>query len=274
MLLWLKGLSRVKTPRKRSAPPTATRLFSKSIVTCQLPLEPRARGAVTPAAFAVPSAPKKLSRLVAADEADAALLLTHSALPRCTLTGTDHTSVPELTIVFRSWGMTLSQPSDAQTLVIGSIFEALTQVLTSSWPAWTWKLSGGLPPCMRVASTAFALLPAPPATAWFTMVTLGYFALKILSLVAVVPALPPHAARNSAKVPPRARTPAAVPTRWTNSRRVQLAFIPFLRGSDSVHTSKMSLLLPSSRAVAGRECAGSKSYSTSPKPHSNPARGR
>jgi hypothetical protein len=74
-------------------------------------------------------------------------------------------------------GITASQPSEFQTLVIGSIFEALTHVLMSSWPAWTWKLSGGLPPWMRVASTAFALLPAPPATAALMMLTPGYFAL-------------------------------------------------------------------------------------------------
>src|ERR1700694_4523150 len=162
-----------------SAPPTATRLFSKSIVTCQLPLEPSASGAWMPLALAVPSAPRKLSRLlvVVADTAEAALALTQRALPRWTLTGTDHTSLPELTIVFRSLGMTLSQPSDAQMLVIGSIFPAFTQVLISSWPAWTWKLSGGWPPWMRVPNTAFALLPAPPATASLTMVTPAYFCL-------------------------------------------------------------------------------------------------
>jgi len=60
-------------------------------------------------------------------------------------------------------------------LVIGSILDAFTQLLISSCPAWTWKLSGGLPPCMRVASTAFAVDPAPPATAELVMVTLGYF---------------------------------------------------------------------------------------------------
>ena len=107
--------------------------------------------------------------------ADPALArFTHSALPRWTLTGTDQTSLPLLTIVFRSLGMTLSQPSEFQMLVIGSILSALTQVLISSWPAWTWKLSGGLPPCMRVASTALALLPAPPATAALMIFTLEY----------------------------------------------------------------------------------------------------
>src|SRR5882672_6484242 len=173
MLLSVQELLPVKSPREKSAPPTATRLFSNSIVTCQLPFEPSASGAWMPEPFAVPSAERKLSRLlvVVADTADAALALTQRALPRCTLTGTDHTSLPELTIVFRSLGMTLSQPSEFQMLVIGSIFEALTQVLISSWPAWTWKLSGGLPPCMRVASTAFALLPAPPATAALTIWT-------------------------------------------------------------------------------------------------------
>src|SRR2546421_12281449 len=97
------------------------------------------------------------------------------ALPRWMLTGTDQTSPPELTMSFRSLGMTLSQPASFQIFVIGSILEALTQVLISSWPAWTWKLSGGLPPCMRVASTAFALVPAPPATAAFVIFTSAYF---------------------------------------------------------------------------------------------------
>src|SRR2546426_2226374 len=152
-------------------------LFSSSIVTCQLPLEPSARGAWMPADFALPRADRKLSRLLPVPGviAEPALArLTHSALPRWTLTGTDQTSLPLLTMVLRSFGMTLSQPSEFQMLVIGSILFAATHVLISSCPAWTWKLSGGLPPCIRVASTALALLPAPPATAALTIFTLGY----------------------------------------------------------------------------------------------------
>ena len=102
-------------------------------------------------------------------------LLYQSALPRWTLTGTDQTSPLELTMSLRSLGILLSHPSEFQMLVIGSILEALTQLLISSCPAWTWKLSGGLPPCMRVASTALAVDPAPPATAELVIVTLGYF---------------------------------------------------------------------------------------------------
>src|SRR5712691_9481799 len=117
-------------------------LFSKSIVTSQLPWEPRASGSLMPAALAVPSADRKPSSVFCVPgvmDEPALARFTHSALPRWMLTGTDQTSPPELTIVFRSLGMTLSQPSDFQTLVIGSILFALTQVLMSSWPAWTWK---------------------------------------------------------------------------------------------------------------------------------------
>src|SRR6266849_6506113 len=115
-------------------------LFASSIVTCQLPFEPRASGAAMPAALALPSAEMKLSRVLpvpGVNDDPALARLTHSELPRWMLTGTDQTSVPLLTIVFRSLGMTLSQPSEFQMLVIGSILSAFTQVLISSWPAWT-----------------------------------------------------------------------------------------------------------------------------------------
>src|ERR1700704_2696134 len=39
---------------------------------------------------------------------------------------------------------------------------------------WTWKLSGGSPPSMRVLSTALAFVPAPPATVALTMSTPGF----------------------------------------------------------------------------------------------------
>src|SRR5712691_6104993 len=148
------------------------------MVTCQLPFEPSARGAFSPPALALPSEERKSSSVSTLLGSTVSLLpAIHSALPRWTLTGTDQTSLPLLTIVFRSLGITASQFSEFQTLVIGSILSAFTQVLMSSWPAWTWKLSGGLPPCIRVASTAFALLPAPPATAALMMFTLAYFCL-------------------------------------------------------------------------------------------------
>src|SRR5207253_1596405 len=193
---------------------------SSSIVTCQLPLEPSARGAWMPADFALPRADRNASRLLPVPgviEEPALARLTQSALPRWTLTGTDQTSLPLLTIVFRSFGITLSQRSEFQMLVIGSILSALTQVLMSSCPAWTWKLSGGLPPCMRVAtpvligagpawtrelaggfpprmrvaSTALALPPAPPATAALTIFTPGYFGWWILNFAARPSASPP-----------------------------------------------------------------------------------
>src|SRR6266567_2317853 len=135
-------------------------LFSSNICTCQLPLEPSARGACT-FAFSLPSADKKSSIVVGGVMllSSRIFLLYQSALPRWTLTGTDQTSPLELTMSLRSLGIVLSQPSLFQTLVIGS------------WPAWTWKLSGGFPPSMRVFSTALALVPAPPATVALTICT-------------------------------------------------------------------------------------------------------
>src|SRR3979490_1957238 len=56
----------------------------------------------------------------------------------------------------------------------GSIFSVTTQVSVSSWPMWTWKLSGGSPPSMRVLRTALALGPAPPATVALTISTPGF----------------------------------------------------------------------------------------------------
>ena len=53
-------------------------------------------------------------------------MLNHSALPRWTLTGIDHTSPLELTMSFRSFGMALSSPSSFQMPVMGSILPALT----------------------------------------------------------------------------------------------------------------------------------------------------
>src|SRR5205823_14907501 len=101
-------------------------------------------------------------------------LLYQAALPRWTFTGTDHTSPFELTMSLRSLGILLSHPSEFQMLVMDSILLAFTQLEISSWPACTWKLSGGRPPCIRVASTALAVEPAPPATAELVIVTFGY----------------------------------------------------------------------------------------------------
>src|SRR5260370_39866897 len=149
-------------------------LFSSSICPCQLPCEPSASGA-PPGNFvlSLPSADRKSSMFVGGVMLlpSRIFLLYQSALPRWMLTGTDQTSPLELTMSLRSLGMVLSQPSLFQTLVIGSIFPAFTQVLISSCPAWTWKLSGGLPPSIRVFSTAFALVPAPPATVALTIFT-------------------------------------------------------------------------------------------------------
>src|SRR5256886_17063635 len=104
-------------------------LFSSSIVTCQLPFEPRARGAATPADFALLKEERKSSRL--STVLGATLLRLdpiHSALPRGTLTGTDQTSLPLLTRVLAAFGMTLSHPSEFQMLVIGSIRSPRTHV--------------------------------------------------------------------------------------------------------------------------------------------------
>src|SRR5712692_2322472 len=152
-------------------------LFSSSICTCQLPLEPSASGAGT-FDLSLPSAERKSSIDVGAVMllSSRIFLLYQRALPRWMLTGTDQTWPCELTMSLRSFGILLSHPSLFQTLVMGSIFPAFTQVLISSCPAWTWKLSGGLPPSIRVLSTALALVPAPPATAALTIFTFGYLA--------------------------------------------------------------------------------------------------
>src|SRR5213082_3701809 len=152
-------------------------LFSSSIWTCQFPpLEASASGVVIPFAFSW----LRAEVMSSADCGGLTLLLSRSfllyqsALPRWTLTGTDQTSPFALTMSLRSLGILLSHPSEFQMLVMASILLAFTQLAISSWPAWTWKLSGGRPPCIRVASTALAVEPAPPATAELVIVTFGY----------------------------------------------------------------------------------------------------
>ena len=152
-------------------------LFSSSIWTCQLPpFEASASGFATPLAFKALSAEVNCSGVSGGltPLLSSSFLLYQSALPRWTFTGTDQTSPFELTMSLRSLGILLSHPSAFQMLVMDSILLAFTQLAINSWPAWTWKLSGGRPPCIRVASTALAVEPAPPATAEFVMVTLGY----------------------------------------------------------------------------------------------------
>ena len=53
---------------------------------------------------------------------------------------------------------------------------ATTHVPISSWPACTWKASGGSPPSMRVLSTARALTPEPPVTVALMTSTPGWSA--------------------------------------------------------------------------------------------------
>src|ERR671935_2983179 len=139
-------------------------LFSSSICTCQLPLEASASGVAMPLDFSELSADVICSGVSggATPLLSRSFLLYQRAFPRWTFTGTDQTSPLELTMSLRSFGILLSQPSLFQMLVIGSILLALTQLLISSWPACTWKLSGGPPPCTLGGSTAFAVEPAPP----------------------------------------------------------------------------------------------------------------
>ena len=47
-------------------------------------------------------------------------------------------------------------------------------------PGWVCQVSGGLPPCSLVCSTACALPPPPPATAPFTTLTPGFAVWKPL----------------------------------------------------------------------------------------------
>src|SRR6516165_3504965 len=58
----------------------------------------------------------------------------------------------------------------------GSILLVTTHVSVNSRHMWTWKVSGGSPPSMRVVRAALALTPPPPATAAFTMSTPGFCA--------------------------------------------------------------------------------------------------
>src|SRR5699024_4487810 len=51
----------------------------------------------------------------------------------------------------------------------GSILSAATQLLFNSSPPCTWKVDGGSSPCILVASTAIAFVPAPPATPPFSI---------------------------------------------------------------------------------------------------------
>src|SRR5512138_580016 len=53
-----------------------------------------------------------------------------------------------------------------------------------SWPACACHESGGSPAASRVASTALAFVPAPPATAALTNFSFGYFCSKILTMAA------------------------------------------------------------------------------------------
>src|SRR5699024_7647112 len=55
-----------------------------------------------------------------------------------------------------------------------SILSAATQLLLSSSPPCTWKVDGGSLPCILVAKTALAFVPAPPATAAFSTLMSGY----------------------------------------------------------------------------------------------------
>src|SRR5260370_33907564 len=121
---------------------------ASSICPCQLPCEPSASGA-PPVNFglSLPSCERKSFMLVGGGMllSSRIFLLYQSALPRWMLTGTDQTSLPELTMSLRSLGMVLSHPSLFQTLEIGSIFPAFPQVLISSSPAGAAQLSAGCP---------------------------------------------------------------------------------------------------------------------------------
>ncbi len=73
----------------------------------------------------------------------------------------------------RPLGIALSQPSDRNRPVSGSMYPVFTHVSISSCPACTWNESGGFPPSIRVLSTALAFVPAPPATVAFTICAPG-----------------------------------------------------------------------------------------------------
>ena len=97
----------------------------------------------------------------------------HMTLERWMLTGTLHTPSRADSRSSRPRGNLSIQPSDWNRSDRSSMRSATTQVPISSWPAWTWKESGGSPPSMRVFSTARALTPEPPVTVELITCTLG-----------------------------------------------------------------------------------------------------
>src|SRR5699024_11831799 len=68
----------------------------------------------------------------------------------------------------RSSGNLSIQPFSSYKSFKGSILSAATQLLFSSSPPCTWNVEGGSLPCILVANTALAFVPAPPATAAFS----------------------------------------------------------------------------------------------------------
>ena len=72
-----------------------------------------------------------------------------------------------------------------------------------SCPAWACQESGASPAARRVARTALAFVPAPPATAALTNLIFGYFASKILTMAARPSASPgPTHQENTSTWPP------------------------------------------------------------------------
>ena len=117
----------------------------------------------------------------------------HITLERWMFTGTDQIPLSVLRSLISPDGNTSIHPSCLNSQVRSSMRSAFTHVPISSWPACTWKLSGGLPPSMRVFSTALALTPEPPVTVALIRLTPGCWALYMsIRACSAGPSSPAH----------------------------------------------------------------------------------
>src|SRR5439155_27051205 len=116
---------------------------------------------------------------------------------------------------------------------------ATTHAPISSWPAWTWKESGGSPPSIRVLSTERGFTPEPPVTVELIAWMFGYFLeYRSMSAFRAGPSSPAHqekisslscaragaVAKSEARAAARKNEPGRFmdpPCRWGGGGRLQ-----------------------------------------------------
>src|SRR6266511_2115847 len=115
----------------------------------------------------------------------------------------------------------------------------------SSAPAWPWKESGGWLACSRLASTALALVPEPPATAALTNWMLGLFFLKSAIMASRPLASPPPVHHENTSTLSAADPPAC----WLSFPPPQLASRPTRANSATAatHLRFRCIVTPSTR---------------------------